>query len=195
MKLQKIFTFILLVLITTSGAHSQDHFLKTNLVGPAFNRPFNLGFEINKKKPHSFVFTVEGGWYMRDKAQKFEQLYWKKRITGAGFIPEYRYYFNYRSRLNKPVGLFAGGYLVGRYLEYLQNYDSPAVPDVYEESFAYGCGALIGYKFKDPASKIYFEALLGVGLGYIEIANYESDFLPDQHLLSRFEISVGYTFQ
>jgi len=132
---------------------------------------------------------------MRDKGFDFEQLNWNKRIIGVGFIPEYRYYFRYRSNLNRPRGFFAGGYLVGRYFDYEQDFKFDEFQDIKEYKYAAGGGALLGYKYKKHYSKFYAEALLGIGLGYIELINYESDFLPDQYLLSRLEISVGYAFQ
>lgn len=191
--MKNIFLFILLTFFSLS-AFTQNYFIKTDALGPFINNPFVFSLEKNNGKSSSFVLNLEGGWYLRDKTTDFGQITWKKRIVGFGIMPEYRYYLRYRSNLNKPVGVFFGGY--GRILRlwYKQDFID-ATLDIKEVSYAGGLGALAGYKYKKPYSKYYFEILTGYGIGYADIKNFDNDFFADQYLLWRIEFSVGYTFQ
>ncbi len=187
---------IIILLITLSfSAISQNYFIKTDILGPVINRPFSFGFEKSNNYPNSFVFNIDGGWYMRDKALEFNQLTWKKSITGFSLTPEYRHYFHFRSNINKPVGLFAGGYARLIKLKYVQDFIDSSIEDVTEKTYGAGLGVVAGYKYKKPYSKFYFETLAGYSLGYINIDNYENDYLPDQYMFWRLEFCIGYAFQ
>ncbi len=173
---------------------AQKVFIKTDVLGPLVENPFLICIEKNNRKPGSFLISVEGGYYMRDKGIEFEQITWKKKITGFGIIPEYRRYLRYTSNLNKPVGVFAGAY--GRIfnLRYRQDWED-STPAVSEKHWAYGIGLEAGYKYKKPYSHFYMEVLFGAGMGVIDFDNFDNDYFPDQFLLARFEFSVGYAFQ
>ena len=191
----KRYSIILLLIIISFSAFSQKYFIKTDVLGPFINSPFSFGFEKNNGTPNSFVFNIDGGWYMRDKAFDFEQLAWKKRITGISLTPEYRHYFHFRSKINKPVGMFAGGYARVIKLKYVQDFVETSLIDITEDTYGGGLGAILGYKYKKPYSKFYFEALAGYSLGYVNINNYNNDYFPDQYVLWRLEFSLGYAFQ
>jgi len=193
-QMKNLFFSIFLILFSLS-AFSQNYFIKTDILGPVISKPFVFSFEKNNGTPNSFVLNIEGGWYMRDKTVDFSQLKWKKRILGFGIMPEYRYYFRYRSKLNKPVGFFAGGYGRINRLWYKQDFTDNNIPDIKEVNYIGGLGGLVGYKYKRPYSKYYFEVLAGYGLGIADIKNYDNDYFSDQHLLWRLEVSVGYAFQ
>lgn len=192
--------FIILILAglmaTITESNAQNVFIKTDVLGPLVENPFLIGLEINKRKPGSFIFNIEGGYYIRDKGVDFGQITWKKKITGFGVIPEYRRYFQYTSNLNKPVGFFAGVY--GRLfnLKYTHDYeDNSTYDDVSERHWAGGLGLDIGYKYKKPYKHFFAEVLVGAGMGVINFDNFDNDYFPDQYLLSRFELTIGYAFQ
>ena len=187
--------FALLLIILSLPAFSQNYSIKTDILGPVINRPFSIGVERNNGTPNSFIFNIDGGWYMRDKALEFNQTVWTKRITGFSLTPEFRHYFHFRSKINKPVGVFAGGYARVIKLKYLQDYVNTSIEDVTEKTYGGGLGAVIGYKYKQPYSKFYFEFLAASGLGYVNIDNYENDFFPDTYVLWRLEFCLGYAFQ
>lgn len=196
MKKYFIILFLAGLMATITESNAQQFFIKTDLLGPLVENPFLIGFEINKRKPGSFVLNIEGGHYMRDKGVDFGQITWKKKIAGFGVIPEYRRYFQYTSNLNKPVGVFAGVY--GRLfnLKYTQDFeDNSTYDDVSERKWAGGLGLEIGYKYKKPYRHFYGEVLLGAGMGVIDFVNFDNDYFPDQYLLARFGISIGYAFQ
>jgi len=163
--------------------------------------PFSIGYETNWGTPSSLIFHAEGGWYLRDETSKFGQPYWKKSITGFGALAEWRYYLTYRSQLSKPVGIFTGVYGRAIQLNYLQDYSYHAertyddAIDVSGSTLALGGGPILGYKFKRPYSKFYFEFLGGFAWGIANLEEYTTDDLPDQHFLWRLEFSIGYAFQ
>jgi hypothetical protein len=79
------------------------------------------------------------------------------------------------------------------YTTYFNNLED--VDDISEETIAIGGGGVLGYKFKQPDSKLYFEVLGGAGWGATHFVEFTADDLPDQYLLWRVEFSVGYAFQ
>lgn len=194
--MKKYFIIFLIagLLYSITDGNAQNTFIKTDVLGPLIENPFLIGIEWNKRKPGSFVLNIEGGFYMRDKGVDFGQVTWKKKITGFGIIPEYRRYLRYTSNLNKPVGVFAGVY--GRLfnLKYTQDFEDSSKEDITESHLAGGIGLEFGYKYKKPYQKFFAEALCGAGMGVINFDNFNNDYLPDQYLLFRLELSIGYAF-
>ena len=192
-----IFAILIIGLLATfSKTSAQNTFIKTDFLGPLIENPFLVGIEFNKRKPGSFLINFEYGTYMRDKGEDFGQVTWRKRIVGFGIIPEYRRYLRYTSNLNKPVGIFVGGYARLFNLDYKQNFtDNSIVDDVEEKKWAGGLGLELGYKYKKPYKKLYAEVLVGAGFGYIDFDSFDNDYFPDQYLLARIELCVGYAFQ
>ncbi len=191
---------VAIIVLTSSTAISQKHFIKTDVLSPFLSNPFSISYETNWGSPSSLVFQAEGGWYKRDKTSKDGQPYWTKRITGFGGSAEWRYYLRSSSHMSKPVGIFTGVYARAIQLSYLHDF-SPYAEREYEETditgktLAVGGGPLLGYKFKRPYSKFYFEFLGGFAWGLANLEEYTTDDLPDQHFLWRLEFSVGYAFQ
>ncbi len=181
-----------------SNAIAQQNFLRTDLLGPLINSPFSISFERNFDSANSLVFSAEGGYYMRDKTSLFGQPYWTKQIVGFGGMLEWRNYLRYRSVMSRPVGIFTGVYARAIQLNYTQDYttawNNAGEPDITEGTLGIGGGAVLGYKYKKPYSRLYFETLIGIGWGSLNFDQYSRDDFPDQHLLWRAEISIGYSF-
>lgn len=191
-------TLLLLGLTAGSAVMAQFSFIKTDVLGPFVNNPFQLSFERNFDSPNSMVIAVEGGWYMRDVASKNGQPYWDKQITGYGGILEYRRYLQYNGRLSRPVGLFTGIFARGFAASYVQDFsyafNNLGEVDQQEDFLMIGGGALLGYKYKRPYNPLFFEVLGGLGWGYGDIQQYSPDDLPDKYLLWRWEVGVGVSF-
>lgn len=198
--MKKVFFLSALMLISffSTNVFGQKNFLKTDILGPFINNPFSIGYEHNGGKASSFLISAEGGWYMRDNTTKFGQPFWDKKITGFGVLPEWRYYLRYNSNRSKPVGIFTGVYARAIHLKYQQTFDYAFQndnDDVSESTTAIGGGPLLGYKYKKPYSKLYFEVLGGLAWGYSHLVEYQADDFPDQYFLWRLEFSIGYAFQ
>ncbi|MEA3443160.1 MAG: DUF3575 domain-containing protein [Bacteroidota bacterium] len=188
-----IVAFIVVAGISNS-LFAQHIYIKTDILGPLVENPFSIGFEKNNRKPGSFVISLEGGYYMRDKGYDFEQVNWRKKITGFGIVPEYRRYLRYTSNMNRPKGVFIGTYAKILKLKYTQEWETSKA-DVTEKNWAFGIGLNAGYKYKKPYSHFFMEAVLGAGIGVIDFDNFDNDYFPDHFLLARFEFCIGYAFQ
>jgi hypothetical protein len=191
------FVAMLLIIISTQAASAQKHFIRTDVLGPFLNNPFSIAYERNWGGQGSFAIGLEGGWYMKDETSKFGQPFWEKRITGFGITPEWRHYIRFTSYMSRPVGVFTGLYGRVIQLDYRQTFASnvSGFQDVSEQALFIGGGPILGYKFKKPYSKFYFEVLGGAGWGAAKLNSYQADDFPDQYFLWRLEISLGYAFQ
>ncbi len=142
----------------------------------------------------SLNFRFETGRYYFKKNFDFNQETWQKKISGFAITPEYRNYWETRSRLNRPVGPFWGIY--GKYFSgwYEQDFNDPVEYDVKQTFFAAGLGGVLGYKYKHPDKMWFFETLGGLGWGYSGLKKFEYESFPNQALLWRIELSIGYSF-
>lgn len=195
MKQIKFLLIALLIVGAGKSAAAQFDFIKTDVLGPFLNNPFQISYERNFNSANSFLISAEGGWYMRDEATKLGQPFWEKQITGFGGILEYRRYLVYTGRMSRPVGLFAGVYARGIYATYAMDvaskFEDAANQDVKESTLLVGGGPALGYKYKKPYSPFFVEVLGGIGWGMADFQKYSADDLPDQYFLWRFELSIG----
>jgi hypothetical protein len=191
----RLLFLVLVMLGSAKAASAQFDFIKTDVLGPFVNNPFQVSYERNFNSANSFLISAEGGWYMRDEASKFGQPFWEKKITGYGGILEYRRYLLYTGRMSRPVGLFTGVYARGIMATYtldvMAAFEDPANQDAKETTLLVGGGPILGYKYKKPYSPFFVEVLGGIGWGMADFKKYSADDLPDQYFLWRWELSIG----
>jgi hypothetical protein len=183
-----------LLFLAAPEGRGQKHYLSTDLLSPAMRRHGAVRYERFFSSGNSMGLRFELGRYFYDKSYDFGQLDWTKRIGGYGFTPEYRKYWQHKSRLNRPVGPFWGVY--GKYFHgrYTQKFDDVAEVDVTQDFVAAGVGGLLGFKYKHPDQMWFVEGLGGLGWGYTGLTSFEYEMFPNQVILWRIELSVGYSF-
>jgi len=187
-----------LILIILFQVHSQDNFIRIDLVSPVASRKFGLGYERSNVPGRSIIFNIDFNRYMHDEQLENNQPFWEKNLTGYSIFPEYRFYPFSNSFNQRPQGLFYGVYTRFMNLFYMQDYDIEhekiGYKDIKEHAYIYGLGATFGYKYRKMDGRFYFETLVGAGWGYSTLKNFHLDSFPDESLLWRYELSVGYCF-
>lgn len=187
------------MLIFIKPAVSQYDFVRLDLVGPITTFKFGLGYEKMLAFDRTIIINGDFGKYMSDSQTGIDgQPFWTKSLTGWSIFPEYRIYPYANSYNRRPQGLFYGIYARYMNLFYKQNFDikyeMQGMNDVTQNARLYGLGATLGFKYRKMDNHLYGEALLGLGWGYSTLTAFKYENVPNESLLWRYELSIGYTF-
>jgi hypothetical protein len=199
MNFHRLFITAVLIVLSLAKVFSQDYFIRVDLIGPLATQKFNTGFEINISDSRAFIINADLGRYMHDAQSMNGQPFWNKSLTGFSIFPEYRFYPFSNSFNQRPQGMFYGLYARYMNLFYMLDYEKvyeiqQGKQDITETAHLFGLGTDIGYKLRKMDGRFYFEILAGLGWGYSTLKNFKYDSFPNESLLWRYELSVGYCF-